>query len=571
MMSYLPQHKEHSKHSGIIKIILIYIIVGGLWILFSDSILPRFTTNIDILIYIAEAKGLLFILVTAGLLYFLINNYANEIKHVEENFHESEKRYKELADSLPQMIFEIDNEGLIIFTNLVSYKMFGYTQEEITAGFSIFRAIVPEDRERARNGMIHIMRSEKQDVAEYAALRKDGTTFPVIISASPITTNKLTTGLRGIAIDITERKSMEDQLRKLSVAVEQNPSSIIITDLNGIIEYVNPRFIEKTGYILAEVIGKKPSVLKSGEQPPEYYKNLWDTIISGREWRGEFHNKMKDGSLFWEAASISAIRDQNGKMTHFLAIKEDITERKIMEDQLIKAKEKAEESDKLKSEFLAQMSHEVRTPLNVILSYNSFLKDELTNYLDEDQITGFNSVDTAGRRLIRTIDLILNMAELHAGKLDVRISDINLYDILKELTKEFEHSAKEKNLELSCSTSCEVMTVIKSDEYIVTEVFQNIIDNAVKYTISGKIEVNIYKNEKDNYCVAVKDTGIGIASEYMDKIFLPFSQEDSGYSRKFDGNGLGLALVKKYLELINAEITVESVKGKGSMFIVCFN
>ncbi len=448
-MSNIPHKKERSKHSGIIKIILIYIIVGGLWIFFSDSILPHFTNNIEILTYIATAKGLLFILVTAALLYFMINNYVNEIKHVEENFHESEKRYKELADSLPQMIFEIDKEGLIKFTNLASYKMFGYTLEEITEGFSVFKTIVPGDRERARRNMIQIMRGEKKDVEEYTALRKDGTTFPVIIFSNPITTNKITTGLRGIAIDITERK--------------------------------------------------------------------------------------------------------------------------IMEDQLIRSKEKAEESDKLKSEFLAQMSHEIRTPLNVILSYNSFLKDELANYLDEDQKSSFISVETAGRRLIRTIDLILNMAELHAGKLEVRINDINLYDILMELTKEFEHSAKEKNLELSCSKSCDVMPVIKSDEYIVTEVFQNLIDNAVKYTLRGKIEVNIYNNEKNNYCVAIKDTGIGIADEYMDKIFLPFSQEDTGYSRKFDGNGLGLALVKKYLDLIDAEIMVDSKKGKGSNFIVCFN
>jgi len=448
-MSYLSHKKERSKHSGIIKIISTYIIVGGLWIFFSDSILPHFTNNIEILTYIATAKGLLFILVTAALLYFMINNYVNEIKYVEENFHESEKRYKELADSLPQMIFEINKEGIIKFTNLASYKMFGYTQEEITEGFSVFKTIVPGDRERARRNMIQIMRGEKKDAEEYSALRKDGTTFPVIIFSNPITSNKLTTGLRGIAIDITERK--------------------------------------------------------------------------------------------------------------------------IMEDQLIKAKEKAEESDKLKSEFLAQMSHEIRTPLNVILSYNSFLKDELTIYLDEDQIGGFNSVETAGRRLIRTIDLILNMAELHAGKLEVRISDINLYNILMELTKEFEYSAKVKNLALSCSNSCGVMPVIKSDEYIVTEVFQNLIDNAVKYTISGKIEINIYNNEKNNYCVSIKDTGIGIADEYMDKIFLPFSQEDTGYSRKFDGNGLGLALVKKYLDLINAEIMVESKKGKGSNFIVCFN
>ena len=448
-MTDLHKRKGRSKHSGIIKIISIYIIVGGLWIFFSDSLLLRFTANINILTYIATIKGLLFIIVTGGLLYFLINNYANDIKLAEENFHESEKRYKDLANFLPQMIFEVDSEGVIKFVNLISFQMFGYTPEEINEEFSIFGALIPEDRERARQRMMGIMKGKKLDLEEYTALRKDGTRFPILISSSPILTNKITTGLRGLAMDITDRK--------------------------------------------------------------------------------------------------------------------------IMEEQLIKAKEKAEESDKLKSEFLAQMSHEIRTPLNVILSYNSFLREELVNYLDEDQLTGFNSIESAGRRLIRTINLILNMSELHAGKLAVRISEINLEEILKALTSEFEQSAKEKKLELSCHNNCGFKPVLKSDEYIVTEVFQNLIDNAVKYTINGKIEININRDEKDKFYVEVKDTGIGIAADYMDKIFIPFSQEDTGYSRKFDGNGLGLALVKDYVELINASINVESIKGKGSKFIVFFN
>jgi PAS domain S-box-containing protein len=567
----MEQNKKGSIQYGILKIIFIYLIVGGLWILFSDSILQRFTTNIELITDIAIAKGFLYVLVTACMLYFLIRNYTFEKIKAEESLQESEKRYKELADFLPQMIFEIDKEGCIIFANLISYNMFGYTQEEISSGFSVLMVIIPADRERARYNMARIMNGEKRDVEEYTALRKDGTTFPVLLSTSPIIQNEVTRGIRGIAIDITERKNMEEKLRKLSVAVEQNPSSIIITDLNGIIEYVNPRFLQETGYAVEEVIGNKPSILKSDEQPDEFYKTLWDTINSGNEWRGEFHNKKKDGTLFWEAASISAIRDQNGKMTHFLAIKEDITERKIMEEQLIRAKEKAEESDKLKSEFLAQMSHEIRTPLHIILSYNSFLKEELENHLNEDQIIGFNSIDSAGRRLTRTINLILNMAELQAGRLDIRNNDINLYDILNELAKEFELSAKEKNLEIFCINSCVDMPIIKSDEYIVTEVFQNLIDNAVKYTLKGKIEINIYRGEKKNYFVSIKDTGIGISDNYMDKLFVPFSQEDSGYSRKFDGNGLGLALVKNYLDLIKGEIIVASEKGQGSTFTVRFN
>ncbi len=364
---------------------------------------------------------------------------------------------------------------------------------------------------------------------------------------------------------------VEDQVRKLSRAVEQNPSTIVITDLNGRIEYVNPKFTESTGYTFQEIKGKNPSVLKSGTQPGDFYKELWDTITSGNEWRGEFHNKKKDGTLYWESASISSIKNNNGVMTHFLAIKEDITEKKIIEQELIKAKEKAEESDKLKSEFLAQMSHEIRTPLNVILSYNSFLRDELTDHLDQEQVNAFSAVNSAGKRLFRTIDLILNMAELQTGNIDVRLSDINIYYILKGLTREFEHAASEKNLVINCLIDCKTEPIVLSDEYIISEVFQNLIDNAIKYTIEGQIDVKVYMDENDKFFVSIKDTGIGISEEYIDKIFLPFSQEESGYSRKYEGNGLGLALVKNYLKLINADIRVESEKGEGSNFIVNFN
>ena len=441
--------KDRLKQTGVIKIILIYLIVGGLWILFSDSILHMLTKDQSIYNYINTATGLLFVISTAGLLYFLINKYANAIELAEENLYESGKRYKELADSLPQMIFEIDKEGIINFTNLASYKMFGYTQDEIKAGFSIYNAISYEGRERARSYMNKIMRGEKQDLEEFTAQRHDGTTFPIIVYASPTATNKMTTVVRGIAIDITERK--------------------------------------------------------------------------------------------------------------------------IMEEELIKSRKKAEESDNLKSEFLAQMSHEIRTPLNIMLSHNSFLMNELAKHLDGNQIFGFNSIDIEGRKLIRIIDLILNTAELHTGTFELSISDINLSSTLNGLILEFEKAAKEKDLELSCTNSCGNIPIIKSDGYIITSVFQNLIDNAIKYTNSGNIDVNIYKNEKNKYCVAIKDTGIGMSTEYMGKIFRLFSQEDTGYSRKFDGLGLGLALVKKYLGIINADIKVKSEKGKGSMFDICFN
>jgi PAS domain S-box-containing protein len=161
-------------------------------------------------------------------------------------------------------------------------------------------------------------------------LRVEKQIGPRVISWSffPVKFNNLVHGYAG---DITERKRAEEKLRQLSTAVEQSPASIVITDTAGDIEYVNPKFVQVTGYTLAEALGKNPRILKSGEKNPEAYRELWETITAGKEWRGEFHNKKKTGELYWEFASISPIRDPAGRVTHFVAVKEDITARKQTE------------------------------------------------------------------------------------------------------------------------------------------------------------------------------------------------------------------------------------------------
>ena len=238
---------------------------------------------------------------------------------------------------------------------------------------------------------------------------------------------------------------------------------------------------------------------------------------------------------------------------------------------MVKAKERAEESDRLKSVFLAQVSHEVRTPLNVVLNYNSIISETIEEKLPGELDSELKAVDNGGKRLLRTIDLILNMSLIQTGNYKVNLEKIDLNDLLKRLINEFNSLAKEKNLQLIFDPG-ESGSFIFGDEYTLAQTFQNLIDNAIKYTEQGKVEVKIYNNDNNGMInVDIKDTGIGISEEYIPNLFKPFSQEEEGYSRKFEGNGLGLALTRKYIELNNADIKVKSIKGKGTTFTVELN
>jgi diguanylate cyclase (GGDEF)-like protein/PAS domain S-box-containing protein len=228
-------------------------------------------------------------------------------------------------------IFRIDENGRILEANRQGCKNLGYLREELNdlSIFDIDPTFTPESWQRHRRDML----TKGSETLESLHRRKDGTVFPVEVTINYFEYEGKTLSYSFVR-DITERRQQEDALRKLSQAVEQSPAMVMLTDPAGNIEYVNPKFTRTTGYNPEEVLGKNPRILKSGETSPEEYRKLWEIISAGEEWHGEFHNKRKDGTFFWEHASISPVRDENGAISHFLAIKEDITERKSYEEQL---------------------------------------------------------------------------------------------------------------------------------------------------------------------------------------------------------------------------------------------
>jgi len=368
--------------------------------------------------------------------------------------------------------------------------------------------------------------------------------------------------------DITERKYAENELRKLYRAVEQSPVSIIITDTAGKIEYVNSKFTEVTCYSKEEVLGQNPRILKSGEMKDEAYTQLWQAITSGKEWFGEFHNKKKNGELYWELASVSPILNKDGIITNFLAIKEDITKRKQAEKELIEAKEKAEESDKLKTAFLHNISHEIRTPMNSICGFSELLVEP---DLSEEQRKYFLSIiQKSSNQLLSIVTDLLTISSIETKQENVKTQKVFINSIIEELFEVFRVLANDRNIQLLMKPKLsDQNSEIFTDQTKLTQVLTNLVSNAIKFTHKGFVEFgyNLVDNtESPELVFYVKDTGIGIKQDLQEKVFERFRQADKTIPLTYGGTGLGLSISKGLVELLGGKIWVESQPGEGSTF-----
>lgn len=388
----------------------------------------------------------------------------------------------------------------------------------------------------------------------------------------------------GVARDISAQKSAEESIRQMSRAIEQCAEGVVVANLDARIEYVNEAFVAISGYSREEVLGRNPRMLASGKTPRASYVALWDALTHGRAWKGEFHNRRKDGSEYFEYASISPIRGADGKITHYVAVKDDITERKriareldehrhrleemvaLRTSELTEAMLVAETANRAKSSFLATMSHEIRTPMNAILGLTHLVRREST---DTRQVERLGRIEAAGRHLLSLIDGILDLSKIEAGGLQLEHIDFNLGSLLDNVASIVGEQARQKGLRLEVDPDS-APTWLKGDPTRLRQALLNFAGNAVKFTDRGTIAIRVSLIEDLGSEVrlrfAVSDTGVGVAPEALARLFTPFEQADRSTTRNHGGTGLGLAIARKLAMLMDGDAGVESEPGRGSRF-----
>ena len=373
-----------------------------------------------------------------------------------------------------------------------------------------------------------------------------------------------TTALKEAEIALREfNQELTDQnleLRKLTRAVEQSGSTIVITDLEGDIEYVNPAFSRTTGYSEQEAIGENPRILKSGEHPPEMYEEMWKTISGGEVWRGELINKKKDGQLYWEAATISPINDEAGNIVHYLAVKRDITARKQAEEAQRRYAAELEAQNAELDAFSHTVAHDLKNPLTALIGSSNLLRMRYADMSQEQREDLLQKIEQSGFKIRNIVDELLLLASVREVS-EVGTSPLDMEAIVAEAQERLEHLIEDHRAEIILP---ERWPVAVGYGPWVEEIWVNYLSNAIKY--GGRppqVEIGATIEKEGWVRYWVRDNGEGLSSAEQARLFTPFERL---HQASVEGHGLGLSVVRRIMEKLGGRVGVESEEGEGSTF-----
>ncbi|MBK8396057.1 MAG: PAS domain S-box protein [Leptospiraceae bacterium] len=522
----------------------------------------------------------------------------SERKLAEEKLREITEFQNIILNSTDYSIISTDEAGTITAFNHGSELMLGYKAEEVVNKTSpaifhdlneiVLRAkILSEELKKDIQPGFEVFVAKSKlgiaDTNEWTYILKDKTRIKVELSVTPLRNKKEEiTGFLGIAKDIRESIKAKEELihaKDLAEATNQALLSfkfaldehalVSITDTKGRITYLNEKFCTVSKYSSNELLGKDHRIINSGFHSKEFFKELWDTIKNKSVWKGDVKNKAKDGTFYWVSSTIVALLDIKGNPNQYIAIRTDITERKMAEIEILQAKDQAEKANQAKSEFLANMTHELRTPLNGVIGFSDLL---MKMDLNESQKLYMSTIYKSANSLLELINDILDFSKIESGKLDLNLDQIDLLNLLDQVVDLTSYKANEKNINILLSIEESVPGFIITDPIRLRQIILNLVGNAIKFTEIGKIEIQVKvkemnsKEKKAKLIISVKDTGIGISKENQQKIFNAFEQADSSTTRKYGGTGLGLSISNKLLSLMGSKLELESEIGIGSIF-----
>jgi len=476
------------------------------------------------------------------------NHMIKEIRGSQKALTESEEKFRVLYEMAGDaIIIAKPPDGDIADTNEAASALLGYSKEELL-GMKGFDIIAPEVVEETNRNWQEQMEAKGQFLLETRWVRKDGSQIPVAVRGNPVTIQGVQY-LQLMARDITERVKAQREIERLANFPLENPLPVMEMDYDGNFTYLNP--------------AAKKLVTNSGAHsgkgdllPASFKESILKAIREGNEPPSEAIS-IGERIFLWSVNLLPKL-----KLVHFYAT--DITELKEKEQELIKAKELAEKADQVKTLFLANMSHEIRTPLNSIIGFTELLEQNTKDLIPPDMRVFFDTIRSSSRRLMQTVHEILDVSQIEAGTFEIKRSSLDILTICERLVNEFRLQARAKGLTFRFEAPVK-SAVVRADEYSVTQAISNLLDNAVKYTHEGGITVRLEEDDQ-HYRLTIQDTGIGMAPDYLNHIYDIFSQESSGYTKQYQGIGLGLALVKRYCDLNGFSIAVTSKPGIGTTF-----
>jgi PAS domain S-box-containing protein len=507
-------------------------------------------------------------LVTMGRKKYILASHRDitERKRAEAALRAEERRYQTLSEISPVGIFRTDAQGQTTYVNPRWCQITGLSAAD-GLGEGWLRTVHPQDREQVTRGWHEAIQDPRSSTADYRFVHPDGTVAWVMGQAVPEKDHAgRVVGYVGTITDVTERKRAEEALRLESAALDAAANAIVITDRAGIIQWANPAFTSFTGYAVAEAAGKNPSALiKSGKHEPAFYKNMWDTILGGQVWRGEIINRRKDGGFYTEEMTITPVRDQRGEITHFVAIKQDVTEKKMLESRLLRSQ---------RLESVGRLASGIAHDLNNILAPMLMSAPVLREAISDPDIRQL--VDTIESSAVRGAGVIKQLLTFSRGvegeRVPVQLKSL-VMDMLNIIRETFP-----KNI-IAAREAPASPWLVRGDATQLHQILMNLCVNARDAMPGGgKLTLEL-ENIEVNEAVAsmnpgaspgryvalgVTDTGTGISPENLDKIFEPFfTTKEVG-----QGTGLGLSTVIGIVKSHGGFIQVNSRMGQGTQFKV---